>query len=332
MSDPHRNRRRIIIDTDPGVDDALAIFLALKSPELHVEALTVVAGNVTLDLTVANALRLLEIAGRPDIPVAAGAARPLKRHLVRAHSVHGPNGLAGVEFPAPKIKPVAESGPRLIRRMVAAAPGHVSIVAIGPLTNVALALREDPNLASQVRDITIMGGSLSGGNTTPAAEFNSYVDPEAARIVYESGIPITMIGLDVTRRAVLGEDRISALEASGDAAARAAGRIMRATHERVGHTGANGGRLLVHDAIAVAALIDPSILTTHEHRVEVETEGRLTAGQTVGYRKGRPMRHSAPLLHADPPSEGAAFQPNAKVALDIDVERFLTLLIDRLTR
>jgi len=330
MTDLEGGPRQIIIDTDPGVDDMVAIFLALRSPEVQVMALTAVAGNVPLELTLPNALRALEIAGRTDIPVAAGANRPLKRHLVTAPSVHGTNGLSDVEFPAPKTRPVAESAPQLIRRMVAAAPGRVSIVAIGPLTNVALALRADPQLASQIRDITIMGGSLSGGNITPAAEFNSYVDPEAARIVYDSGTPITMVGLDVTRRAVLNEDRISALEASGDAPARAAARVMRATLHRVGLTGANGGRLLVHDAIAIAALIDPAILTTHELRVEVETEGRLTAGETVGYRRA-PMRHSAPLLEAPPSYELGAFRANAKVAQDIDSERFLNLLIYRLT-
>jgi inosine-uridine nucleoside N-ribohydrolase len=331
MTDLEGGGRQIIIDTDPGVDDMVAIFLALRSPEVQVMALTAVAGNVPLEVTQLNALRALEIAGRTDIPVAAGASRPLQRHLVTAPAVHGTNGLSDVEFPAPKTRPVAESGPQLIRRMVAAAPGRVSIVAIGPLTNVALALRADPQLASQIRDITIMGGSLSGGNITPAAEFNSYVDPEAARIVYDSGASITMVGLDVTRRAVLNEERVSALEASGDAPARAAARIMRATLHRVGLTGANGGRLLVHDAIAIAALIDPSILTTQELRVEIETDGRLTAGETVGYRKA-PMRHSAPLLDAPPSYELGPFRPNAKVAQDIDSERFLNLLIGRLTR
>ncbi len=225
-------RRRIIIDTDPGVDDALAIFLALKSPEVKVEAITPVAGNVPLDLTLPNALRLLEIAGRSDIPVAAGASRPLKRRLVTAAYVHGNNGLAGVEFPEPKTKPVAESAQQLIRRIVRQSPGEVSIIAIGPLTNLALAFRDDPQLPSQIRSVTIMGGSLSGGNITPAAEFNSYVDPEAAQVVYRSGARITMIGLDVTRKAALSEEQIRMLESAGNPAGRAAGRIMRATLEQ----------------------------------------------------------------------------------------------------
>jgi inosine-uridine nucleoside N-ribohydrolase len=323
--------RRIIIDTDPGVDDALAIFLALKSPEVKVEAITPVAGNVPLELTLPNALRLLEIAGRTDISVAAGASSPLKRRLVTAAYVHGNNGLAGVDFPEPKTKPVAESAQQLIRRIVRQSPGEVSIIAIGPLTNLALAFRDDPQLPSQIRSITIMGGSLSGGNITPAAEFNSYVDPEAAQAVYRSGARITMIGLDVTRKAALSEEQIRLLESAGNAAGRAAGRIMRAELEQVRRTGGNGGRLLAHDSMAVASFIDPSLVTTQDVHIKVETEGELTAGETVGYRK-TPMRRSAPLLDASDAgaADDAPFQPNAQAAVDVDGDRFLSLLVGRL--
>ena len=324
-----RGPRRIIIDTDPGVDDALAILLALKSPEVKVEAITAVAGNVPLDLTLRNALRLVEIAGRTDIPVAAGANRPLKRRLVTAAYVHGNNGLAGVEFPEPKTKPTAEPAPQLIRRIVRQSPGEVSIVAIGPLTNLALAFSEDPQLPSRIRSVTIMGGSLSGGNITPAAEFNSYVDPEAAQAVYQSGARITMIGLDVTRKAALSEGQVQLLESAGNQAGRAAGRIMRATLEQVRRTGANGGRLLAHDSMAVASFIDPSLVTLQDVHIEVETEGELTAGETVGYRK-TPMRRSAPLLEAPAVADDAPFQPNAKAAVDVDGDRFLSFLIERL--
>ncbi|HTV51790.1 MAG TPA: nucleoside hydrolase, partial [Steroidobacteraceae bacterium] len=289
-----RARRRVIIDTDPGVDDALAIFLALRSPELQVEAITPVAGNVGLELTLPNALRLLEIAGHKEIPVAAGAAQPLERELVTAPAVHGNNGLAGVEFPQPTLKPVAESAHQLIRRIVSTSPGEISLIAIGPLTNLALAFREDPQLPAQLRDITIMGGSLSGGNITPAAEFNTYVDPEAAQIVYASGAPITMVGLDVTRKAELTDAHIRTLEAARDPAGRAAGRIMRATLATVQRTGGNNGRVLVHDAMTVAALIDPSLVRVESLRIEIETQGERTAGETVGYRKA-PLRRSAPL-------------------------------------
>ncbi len=321
--------RRIIIDTDPGIDDALAIFLALKSPELKIEAITPVAGNVPLDFTLPNALRLLEIAGRTDIPVAAGASQPLKRRLVTAANVHGNNGLGGVEFPAPTSKPVAETAPQLIRRLVRASPGEISIVAIGPLTNLALAFREDPQLPSLIRGINIMGGSLSGGNITPAAEFNSYVDPEAAQVVYRSGAHITMIGLDVTRKVALSEAHIGQLESADNPAGRAAGRIMRATLTQLRRTGIDDQRLLVHDALALGSLIDPSFVRREDYHIEIETNGEFTAGETVGYRKA-PIRRSAPLPNVSDPPE-SSFQPNAHVAVDVDGDRFVSFLIERLT-
>src|SRR5271165_6432610 len=223
--------QRIIIDTDPGVDDALAILLALRSPEFKVEAITPVAGNVPLEFTLANALRLVEIAGRTDVPVAAGASHPLVRRLITADYVHGNNGLGGVEFPLPRIKPVSETAAEIIRRIVRSSPGEISIVAVGPLTNVATALRADPDLAPMIRSIVLMGGSLSGGNITPAAEFNFYVDPEAARIVFDAGVPLTMVGLDVTRQVLLTDEHINALAAGKNPASQAAARIMRATME-----------------------------------------------------------------------------------------------------
>src|SRR5580704_19029320 len=208
LAAPESAPRQIIIDTDPGIDDAMAILLALRSPELKVEAITPVSGNVPLELTLPNALRLVEIAGRTDIPVAAGASHPLVRRLATAGHVHGVNGLAGVDFPEPKTKPVHETAPELIRRIVRENPGEITIVGVGPLTNVALALRADPELANMIPAIAIMGGSLSGGNMTPAAEFNLYVDPEAARIVFDANIPLTMVGLDVTRKCRVSEEHI----------------------------------------------------------------------------------------------------------------------------
>ena len=204
--------RRIILDTDPGVDDALAIFLALRSPELKVEAITPVSGNVPLALTLPNALRLVEIAGRTDVPVAAGAATPLLRRLVTATYVHGDNGLGGADFPEPKLKPVSENAAQLICRMVRESPGQITIVGIGPLTNVATALKSDSDLAPKIKEIVVMGGSLSAGNITPSAEFNFYVDPEAAKIVFDSGVPITMVGLNVTEKVLLGEQQINILQ------------------------------------------------------------------------------------------------------------------------
>ena len=325
--------RRIILDTDPGIDDAMAIFLALRSPELKVEAITPVSGNVPLDLTLPNALRLVEIAGRTDIPVAAGASVPLVRRLVTATHAHGENGLGGVEFPAASIKPVKESATEIIRRIVRGSPGEISIVAIGPLTNVATALRADPELAAMIPAIVLMGGSLSGGNVTPAAEFNFYVDPEAALIVFHSGIPITMVGLDVTRKVQLREEHVAALEAGKNPASQAAGRIMRSTMERYRKTGFPGGPTM-HDPLAVASMIDPAVVTLQDYFVEIETSGEITAGESVGYRRA-PIHHSAPLdsdasVQA-PPATDDVFKPNAKVAVDVDPERFFRLLISRLT-
>jgi inosine-uridine nucleoside N-ribohydrolase len=249
---------------------------------------------------------------------------------VTAAHVHGNNGLGGVEFPLPRVKPIAETAPQLIRRLVRASPGELSIVAIGPLTNLALAFRDDPQLPSQIRSVHIMGGSLSGGNITPAAEFNSYVDPEAAQVVYRSGARITMIGLDVTRKVVLSEAQVGILESSADPVGRAAGRIMRATLTQVRRTGLEGGQLLIHDPLALGSFIDPSFVRLQNLRIEIETTGELTAGETVGYRKA-PIRRSAPLLEARYTPAELPFLPNARVALDVDSERFRSFLIDRLT-
>jgi len=326
-SKPHR----IILDTDPGVDDAVAIFLALRSPELHVEAVTPVCGNVPLSLTLPNALRLVEIAGRTDIPVAAGAATPLVRRLVTAKYAHGNNGLGGVDFPEPKLKPVSDTATELIRRIVRANPGEISIVAIGPLTNVATVLKSDPTIAPLIKSIVIMGGSLSGGNITPAAEFNFYVDPEAARIVFDSGIPLTMVGLDVTRKVIIREEQVRALEAAQTPVSQAAGKILRANLDRLNKTG-NANGFAMHDPLTVAQLIEPSVVTLKDFFVEIETTGELTAGQSLGYAHG-PVRRSPPLETGQPAADcpEPEFKPNAKVAVEVDPDKFFRLLLARLT-
>jgi inosine-uridine nucleoside N-ribohydrolase len=324
---PHR----IILDTDPGVDDAIAIFLALRSPELKVEAVTPVCGNVPLSLTLPNALRLVEIAGRTDIPVAAGAATPLVRRLVTAKYAHGNNGLGGVDFPEAKLKPVSETATELIRRIVRGNPREISIVAIGPLTNVATVLKSDPTIAPLIKSIVIMGGSLSGGNVTPAAEFNFYVDPEAARIVFDSGIPLTMVGLDVTRKVIIHEEQVRALEAAQNPVSQAAGKILRANLDRLSKAGGANG-FAMHDPLTVAQLIDPSVVTLKDYFVEIETTGELTAGQSLGYSHG-PVRRSPPLETGLPAADSpeAEFKPNAKVAVDVDPDKFFRLLLARLT-
>jgi inosine-uridine nucleoside N-ribohydrolase len=328
-----RTVQRIIIDTDPGVDDALAILLALRSPELKVEAITPVAGNVPLDYTLPNAWRLVEIAERTDVPVAAGASHPLVRNLITAAHVHGNNGLAGVEFPPPKIKPVRETATEIIRRLVRSSPGEITIVAVGPLTNVALALRADPELSGLLRSIVIMGGSLSGGNVTPAAEFNLYADPEAARIVFDAGVPLTMVGLDVTRKVLFTPEHLKILQAGTTPWSHAAARIMGATIDRL-NRGPHPMLEAMHDPLTVANLIDPGILSLKDYYVEVETQGEFTAGETVGYSY-TPARKSEPLASAEAtPSNSApddSFRPNAKVAMEVDPDRFFRLLLGRLT-
>ena len=347
---PGRGPFRVIIDTDPGVDDALALLLAMRSPELKIEAITAVAGNVPLDLTLPNALRMVEIAGRTDIPVAAGARAPLVRRLVTAAYAHGENGLGGAVFPEPKTKPVAEPAAVLIRQIIRKFPGEVTLLTIGPLTNIATALNADPELAGMVRRLVMMGGSLSGGNITPAAEFNIYVDPEAARIVFQSGIPVTMVGLDVTRKTSLTEDHVRQLQAGQNPVSQAAATIARNAIEHNRERGFAVGPNM-HDSLAVAGFIDPSLLQMKDYYVDVEIMGELTAGETLGYspnagdlrrRPGMekdtaalnvPIRGSAPTLGSTrtSPVLRDKFVPNASVAMDVDSARFFDLLIGRLS-
>jgi inosine-uridine nucleoside N-ribohydrolase len=323
--------QKIILDTDPGVDDAFALLLAMRSSELNVMAVTAVAGNVPLSVTLPNALRLVEIADRPDIPVAGGAVSPLIRKLVTAAYAHGNNGLAGVEFPPARLQPVKEPASDVICRLVHENAKNICIVGIGPLTNIALALRQDPEIASMVSSIVLMGGSLSGGNVTPAAEFNFYVDPEAASIVFGSGIPIRMVGLDVTRRVQLTERHVQALQAGKGRVSEAAARIAEAVMKM--HRGADSERgPNLHDPLAVSSLIRPDILTFEDYQVEIETMGSITAGESVGW-KHAPARHAAPMgttgvakIDSDLP-----FRANAKVATGVDSEKFFELLISRLT-
>jgi len=340
---------RVIIDTDPGVDDALALLLAMRSPELKIEAITAVAGNVPLELTLPNALRMVEIAGRTDLPVAAGAKAPLVRRLVTAAYAHGENGLGGAVFPEPKIKPVSEPAAQFIQQLVRRYPGEVTLITIGPLTNVATALNSDPELAAMVKSLVMMGGSLSGGNITPAAEFNVYVDPEAARIVFQSGIPITMVGLDVTRKTSLTEDHVRLLEAAQNPVSQAAAKIAR---NALNHNREQGFLVgpNMHDSLAVAGFLDPSLLKWKQYYVDVETVGELTAGETLGYspnagdlRRDAGMekqvgvtmriRGSAPTLGSTrtSPVLRDKFVPNSNVAADVDSARFFDLLIGRLS-
>jgi inosine-uridine nucleoside N-ribohydrolase len=270
------------------------------------------------------------------------------RRLVTAAYAHGENGLGGAVFPEPKIKPVAETAPELIRRTVRKYPNEVTLITVGPLTNVAAALTTDPELASLTRSLVMMGGSLSGGNITPAAEFNVYVDPEAARLVFQSGIPVTMVGLDVTRRTSLTDEHVRTLEAAQNPVSQAAAKIAR---HAIDHTREQGFMVgpNMHDSLAVAAYLDRSLLKWQQYYVDVETEGELTAGETLGYspmagdlRRRADMakqaaenyriRGSAPTLASTrtSPVLREKFVPNATVAVDVDSAKFFELLIGRL--
>lgn len=273
-------RRKILIDTDPGQDDAIAILLALASPELEVLGISVVAGNVPLPLTSRNARIICELAGRPDIPVYAGAVKPLQRELVTAEFVHGKSGLDGIELPEPQMQ--LREG-HAVDFMIETLMQHegVTVCALGPLTNIALALRKEPRIAKRIEQIVLMGGGyFEGGNITPAAEFNFYVDPQAAAQVFAASIPITMAPLDVTHQALTTRPRIAALRALGNRVGEAAAAWME-FFERFDEQkyGQEGGPL--HDPCVIAWLLKPGLFTGRRCNVEIETGSELTLGMSV---------------------------------------------------
>src|SRR5438874_11848306 len=273
--------QRIILDTDPGIDDALALFLALASPEVQLEAITTVSGNVDVGLTTYNTLTLLELAGRTDIPVARGSDRPLIRQPFNAAFVHGDNGLGGLQLPEPRIQPAAEHAVDVIIEKILAAPGEITLVTIGPLTNIALALRREPRIAQQVREVVIMGGALRvPGNDTPAAEFNIYVDPHAAHIVLHAGWPIRLVSLDVTTQTQMQREQVQML-------ARNESRVISAIKQMLDYSfdvfapasGLSGFQM--HDPLCLAAAFLPELITWDPVYVDVELHGTLTLGETV---------------------------------------------------
>jgi inosine-uridine nucleoside N-ribohydrolase len=302
----------VLIDCDPGQDDALALLLALASPELEVLGVTTVAGNQTVDKTTANALRVLELAGRTDIRVAAGAERPLVGELVVAADAHGETGLDGPALPPASTAPVEEPAADFLAGHLLAASKPVTLIPLGPLTNVALLLAGDPDAAARIERIVLMGGAVWEGNQTPSAEFNIWVDPEAAARVFESGIDVTMVGLDVTNKAVLTKMDADSLRGSGPVGAAAAAMLdfyLGFYEEAYEHGGAP-----IHDAVAVASVFRPELLALADKHVRVDTSDGICRGRTVvDMRK----RRRGPT-------------PNTHVALDLDSEGFRTLLVERL--
>jgi purine nucleosidase len=313
--------RRVIIDTDPGVDDAMAILLALNSPELEVDALTVVAGNVEQPQGLENALKIVSLAGRCDVVVAGGAKHPLNQFW------HGKNGLAGVDLPTSQCKADNRFGPDVIIEMVHAHPHEITLIPVGPLTNVALAVSKDPSIVPLIHDIVIMGGSVSGGNVNGAAEANIYNDPEAAQMVFNAGWTVTMVGSDVGERTLITRKRLSELQAShgpqSDFVVQLADFYLTRS-EKSGYSGA-----AMYDPLAVGTVIDPTLVTLKTMRVDVETRGEFTRGETVANRMGSNENN---VLHRDHYEiEGVVeLKPNARVCLASDADRFVELFIARL--
>ena len=308
--------RKVIIDTDPGQDDAVAIMLALGSPELDVLGITAVAGNVPLRLTEKNARKICELAGRPETKVFAGAIRPLVRALETAEHVHGKTGLNGPELPEPKMKLQEQHAVDfIVETLMREESGSVTLCPLGPLTNIALALIREPRIAARIRQIVLMGGGFfEGGNVTPAAEFNIYVDPQAADVVFRSGVPIVMMPLDVTHKALTSAKRIAAFRGLGTRVGTATAEMLE-FFERFDEKkyGTDGGPL--HDPCVIAYLLEPGLFDGRECNVAIETTSELTMGMTVIDWWGVTRRPK-----------------NAMVMREIDHDRFFALLVERLGR
>jgi inosine-uridine nucleoside N-ribohydrolase len=303
--------RSIILDCDPGHDDAVALLLALGSEEIELLGVTTVAGNQTLEKTTANAIRVLDYVGANDVPVAAGASRPLIRSPHVASDIHGESGLDGADLPPAGREPLADHAIDWMAQTLLSASRPVTLVATGPLTNVALLLARHPAAETQLERIVLMGGAIAEGNVTPAAEFNVWADPEAARRVFSSKIELTMVGLDVTHKALIGPAHLESLADTGRA-----GRLVAELYsffipvhrQRYGWDGAPA-----HDAMAMAYAIDDSILETQHRGVAIDTGPEPSRGRTYVDLWGQ-----------------AGWQPNCHVAVGVDTERFLDLLVRRI--
>ncbi|MEW6227963.1 MAG: nucleoside hydrolase [Bacillota bacterium] len=309
-------RERIIIDTDPGVDDAMAILFALNSPEVDVEGLTVVHGNTEVEYCCKNALRILEVAGRSDIPVAKGIGRPLIREPRWGKQIHGTNGLGDVELGEPNVSAIEEHAVDFIIRKVMQNPKDITLVAIGPLTNVAVALLKEPRVANSVKQIVFMGGAITvPGNASPVASANLYHDPESARIVFSSGAPIVMAGLDVARKLVFTESYINEFREGKTPAAQFIAKVSTTCYlecysKRLGQVAYQS-----NDTPTLGYLIAPELYRTRRLFVDIETRGELTSGETV-----------ADLLNQ------FGREPNVDVCLELEAEKLREVFMDRVAR
>jgi len=304
---------RIIIDCDPGHDDMMAIMLATASDKIDLLGVTTVAGNQTGDKTFENALRILTFINK-ELPVARGADKPLLRELVTAPQFHGQSGLDGAELPEPGIKPLDIDAVDFIISMLEESLEKITIVPTGPLTNIAMVLLKKPEIKNKIEKIVLMGGGMHDSNVTPAAEFNIYVDPEAAKIVFESGIPITMVGLDVTNKALMSFEEIEGIIADNGLISSKVGPLLKffanANKKIFGLNGAP-----IHDALAVAAVIDPSVIKTKFLNVAVEVSSDLSRGATLVDIYGATNR-----------------KPNADVALEVDTPKFVSFMLDSIKK
>jgi len=302
----------IIIDCDPGHDDAIALLLALASPEVELIGVTTVAGNQTVDKTTSNALRVLELAGRPDIPVYRGADRPLIRPLQVAAHVHGESGLDGPDLPEPTVREQGLDAVDYLAREIRERGGKVTLVPTGPLTNVGLLLALHPD--ARPERIVLMGGAIGEGNRTPAAEFNIWADPEAAQRVFVEGLDTTMVGLDVTHRALIEDEHTERMRGAG-AVGKVVAELMDfyARFHKVRYPELDGSPM--HDPVCVAHVIDPTLMRVVDACVEVDCSGGPSWGRT----------------NVDSRNREHFGEPNAKVGVDIDGDRFAELIVERIS-
>jgi purine nucleosidase len=304
--------KRIIIDTDPGVDDALAFLLALASPEIQLEALTTTQGNVTLEKATRNALSVLELAGASHIPVARGSLLPLVQPLRASADVHGESGIGNAKLPEPQVKPVPKHAVDYLIERILAEPNEISIFPIGPLTNIGMAIRKEPRFARAVKELVIMGGAiLEYGNLTPLAEFNIYVDPHAAHIVFHSGIPITLIPLDVTHKCLLKQEHVDRLMKIDSPISRFIRDAMQVYLEASFQLGYEGSSL--HDPLTLATIIASELLAVKEYYVDVDISGGVSMGKTF-----------ADILNV------TKKPANMNVAMHVRGEEFVELFVQRM--
>jgi len=309
--------QKIIIDTDPGIDDTMAITFALRSPELEVVGLTSVFGNADIETTTQNALRLVELEGHGHIPVARGSGVPLVLPPMELGTdVHGMDGMGNTNPPPPAGKPLGIPAAQFIVETVMANPGEITLVPVGPLTNIALALLLEPRIAGLVRGVAIMGGAATvGGNISPTAEANIYHDPHAAETVFAAGWPLVMVGLDVTTKVIMEPGFLKEVCASDNPAARLIGRILPCYQSYFDMFYGTHGQIHTHDPSAVAYLVDPDLFETHDWPVYVGLDGR-GMGQTI----------------ADPRRKWGAGRPAVKVCTGVNADGVLKLFKERLTR